>query len=285
MPTARRLPKGRAGLDSVSLRGMRSSPPSKLSARSAGSRSGVALRALSLVVLAVLAGPVGPGRTALAQPFAAVVGVLRPSGGHCTGVLLAPRAVLTARHCLPAAQVVVGTDLRVPRESSVVVGSLTPPMAEIDVALLLLERPLSPAPHPRRRGERRPPPIGPVRTVGFGARDRRGRAGGGRLHWGELQAAGWGCDRRRARLLGCDPATEMVLRSADGADTCDGDSGGPVFEPVRGAPPGPRRWRLLGITSRPVADARVRCGHGGVYVRVDRVTGWLDAALATPEEP
>jgi secreted trypsin-like serine protease len=66
----------------------------------------------------------------------------------------------------------------------------------------------------------------------------------------------------------------MVLVSPHGEDTCDGDSGGPVFE-WDGTD-----WRIVAVTSRPIACARRRCGDGGVYVRVDRIERWLSGVVA-----
>ncbi len=66
-----------------------------------------------------------------------------------------------------------------------------------------------------------------------------------------------------------------------GVDTCRGDSGGPLMELI-GDGVGERRvcrWRVVGVTSRPVASARVVCGHGGIYTRVDRVRPWIDEQL------
>ena len=43
-------------------------------------------------------------------------------------------------------------------------------------------------------------------------------------------AGGWGCDERNRIRPGCVPGAEMVIAHTGGRDTCDGDSGGPVFE-------------------------------------------------------
>jgi secreted trypsin-like serine protease len=94
----------------------------------------------------------------------------------------------------------------------------------------------------------------------------------------DVPIIGWQCDARRQADYGCDPAHEMVISRTAGRDTCDGDSGGPVFERIDGG------WRLLAITSRPVAFSAVRCGDGGVYVRVDSLRSWIDEQLSRPPE-
>jgi hypothetical protein len=74
----------------------------------------------------------------------------------------------------------------------------------------------------------------------------------------------------------CVRGREIVLLDQRGTvDSCNGDSGGPVF--IREASPG-TGFRLMGITSRS-ASRQVTCGAGGVYTLVptnnDRVYNWL----------
>jgi hypothetical protein len=85
------------------------------------------------------------------------------------------------------------------------------------------------------------------------------------------------CSSRFAAI--CAPFTEMVLAQAPGpsirADTCGGDSGGPIFL-VDG-----KRHILVAVTSRAVAGARHdvlgHCGGGGIYTLIGRksVHAWL----------
>lgn len=56
--------------------------------------------------------------------------------------------------------------------------------------------------------------------------------------------------------------TEFYLGNQESADTCGGDSGGPVFSPG---------FNLLGITSRGPAS----CVGGGVYTKVVPYEGWI----------
>ena len=73
----------------------------------------------------------------------------------------------------------------------------------------------------------------------------------------------------------------MILAEAPGpsirTDTCGGDSGGPVFLFVNGAP------RLVAVTSRAApgtqANPNSQCGGGGIYTLIGRksVHQWLQA--------
>jgi len=97
------------------------------------------------------------------------------------------------------------------------------------------------------------------------------------------------CEERRFRRI-CKPFAEMILADQRGAgarrtDTCDGDSGGPVFAPhTKGV-------ALIGVTSRPAPfahdDAVHHCGGGGVYTMIGThsVYSWLASYLAPDRVP
>lgn len=78
----------------------------------------------------------------------------------------------------------------------------------------------------------------------------------------------------------CSPFTEMILAEKPGprvrADTCGGDSGGPVFRVDTEA-----RMQLVAVTSRAAPgtqdDVSLGCGGGGIYTLIGRtsVKQWL----------
>jgi len=213
--------------------------------------------------------------TARADSYGDVVAVGRRGDWHCSGVAVAQQWVLTARHCLPAEQVMAGIDIREGVEARRIIETVVPPDPSLDVALVRLDGRLDATIHLRRRATDQSPPSGVARLVGFGAIDSQGQYGFGRRHNTDLPITGWGCDPGRATTLGCLPASELVIPGSGGRDTCDGDSGGPVFELMPLAAQC-CAGRLLGITSRPMATSRTRCGGGGVYVRVDQLDAWIE---------
>lgn len=82
--------------------------------------------------------------------------------------------------------------------------------------------------------------------------------------------------------LGCEPFAEFILADASRrVDTCNGDSGGPVFFKRNG------REQLIAVTSRgvrsPGADGS-QCGQGGIYTLLGRksVRAWLEAHIRKP---
>lgn len=108
------------------------------------------------------------------------------------------------------------------------------------------------------------------------------------------------------QLYGCDGGQELVAGAvtqgtpANGYDTCNGDSGGPLFVPPAtaaqnelsyyngvepNADPAKIKYRLAAVTSRAVNTQYVsmgdRCGNGGIY---ERISGenlkWIEGALA-----
>ncbi|WP_224360684.1 S1 family peptidase [Hyalangium versicolor] len=207
--------------------------------------------------------------------FLDVVAVGRDGGFHCTGVLVGPALVLTARHCLPAERVLFGVEVERPLAEVEVAREAIPEDDTLDAAVLHLAQPIDAVtPRSWRRSTDAAPPRAFVMLMGFGSNEPSGQSGAGRKRKALVPVAGWGCEGSRVRWSGCDPRQEMVIPGSRGRDTCDGDSGGPVFEPHEGT------WQLLALVSRPIAATRTRCGEGGVYVRVDRLADWLEAQLA-----
>jgi hypothetical protein len=259
------------------------------------------LLALAALISLLLAAPAGAqertprvvgGQAAPAGSYPWQVAVRIDGRRFCGGTLLAADLVLTAAHCTDGATSIrVGagsTDLRGHQlvtvrgwrdhPLSVVPVADTEPVRH-DLALLDLERPVA--------GTAFPAPVGP--------------GDAGRWETGdELTITGWGQSgttpagdavfvdalqearvprRPDAGAESCAAAWGRLFFAVDmvcagrwegGADTCVGDSGGPLLAPVADTP---RKdvaadWRVVGVTSYG-AEPCGRPERPGVYVRMD----------------
>ena len=209
----------------------------------------------------------------------AVVALLVGDTGLCTGTLVAPDLVLTARHCVsttldsvvcPSRTRHVQSD-RDPKTIRIVggeglasgqvlargVAAVTVPATNLcgnDLAVLVLDRvvttvkPLAVATRAPLVGDR-------LRAVGFGV----GEPG-----------VGAGEKRAREHVAIVDVST----REFDvGEATCSGDSGGPALDEVTGA--------LLGVVSRGSRPCAARDARN-TYTRVDAHADLLARAVAHP---
>jgi hypothetical protein len=212
----------------------------------------------------------------------AVVAIDVGGEGLCTGTLIAPNVVLTARHCVaitsesvacPSASaqvhsqrppatlgIYVGDDVvhsefvAVGREILVPAGQT---LCGADIALVLLDRNVAGvAPVPLRkkgvvRGEH-------VRAVGFGKR-------------GDNDAAGVKLLRDHVAVLDVTRAEFQV-----GEATCQGDSGGPALDSATG--------ELVGVVSRGGPSCEGKSVHN-IYTRVDVFLPLVNDALARAAQP
>ncbi|NVB83502.1 MAG: trypsin-like serine protease [Kofleriaceae bacterium] len=200
--------------------------------------------------------------------------------GSCSGTLIAPDVVLTAGHCskIEPTQIIANTidyahagGVRVNVAKTIAYPNWE---STYDVSVIVLASPITNV-TPRNvatsctfnkfKKETQ------VHLVGFGATDMQGTAANSHLR--EAMAAvtdptcsgGNGCNSRVA------PGGEFVAGGTGNADSCFGDSGGPVYLDTE------MGTVLVGAVSRGVDNSSTPCGGGGIYVRTDKIIDWLES--------
>jgi len=171
--------------------------------------------------------------------------------GCCTGTYIAPGVVLTAAHCGNPAQ--VGT------ETTVGNNILHVPHPDYsfphnDIALIFLDRELD----------------RPIATLGA-------------ADYGDAVIQGYGVQRDGSKgeimqasvIIEEFRANPSSIVTDSGADSCYGDSGGPLYQ--NGIHVGITRQ---GVSESPTSDPIDACGLGGIYTPTVKHYDWLNSEVA-----
>jgi secreted trypsin-like serine protease len=198
----------------------------------------------------------------------AVVAILEDGAPSCTGVVIAPRAVLSAAHCVRpghrlsiAAGAVPGESPPVGVSEARVHPAFDRPTLANDVAVLISKRALDVEPATRAAAGELAIDLHdvPVRLVGYGFASLEDRA--------QIKREGWAV---------VSEASETQLRLAPSpSQPCLGDSGGPVFVAL-----GDRE-----VLAATVSWGDQRCASFAYARRLDTDDPFIDEALAAIEAP
>lgn len=204
----------------------------------------------------------------------------------CTGVVVAPRVVLTAAHCTSQiTRILIGDTVQsgriVPVQKVVVHPQYKGhPFNENDINVLILSQPAGVP--PARLAAAAELAVAPeTHLVGFGFNDPAATKGFGvkrevRVPIGAVKRSPTDDLSMFEALTGFHPDYEFVAgRKALGKDSCNGDSGGPAYIDTAAGPV------VAGLTSRATRDADVACGAGGIYVRTDSFRSWIGGILSS----
>jgi secreted trypsin-like serine protease len=205
-------------------------------------------------------------------------------GYFCSGTLIAPNLVVTARHCKSVSRVFLnGNNVDYPEDGAEIINVkavqdesgveqlLSIPHPDVDLRILVLEKKSTVTPR-RVAHESNLEGVTEVMLVGFGTIDLAGRIGYGIKRQVKVPVETLDCtDAEIAHRRGCHEEYEIVAGHRGlRRDTCRGDSGGPLYiEAEDGS------YLLLGATSRGAWGSDNTCGDGGIYVRVDRFCDWI----------
>ena len=201
------------------------------------------------------------------------------SAGFCSGVVVGPRAVLTAAHCVTRAEAMRlhyrgpdGAPVLLPVSRVAVHPGFVPDgkqrrVVTIDMALVEAAAPLPARFTPAALDAGEAVKVGDALTLtGFGL----GREG-------EAKSSG---TFRAGRIAAREPLSRILLWAHDpllkGTGACVGDSGGPIFSQSTGA--------VVAISAWADGDARHFCGELTQGVLVAPQRAWIEKVLREWEE-
>jgi endonuclease G len=214
-----------------------------------------------------------------------------PTDWFCTGVVVAPHAVLTAAHCgnsitrimAGGNQVVPAPDQSariVPVRQVFVHPDYRSTTHENDINLVILAQAVSVPPAAIATLDQLRA-ANQVLLAGFGYNDPNRPLNFGikrqvKVPLGPIKLSDDDDWSGLERQFGFHSAYEFVAgRKGLGRDTCNGDSGGPAYVETGAG------LIVAGITSRASSEATVNCGDGGNYVRPDRFLDWINETLTS----
>lgn len=201
-------------------------------------------------------------------------------GYFCTGSLVASRLVVTAGHCIEnnPTKIFVGSSISGPGTTYRVVQRVIHPKYDPgsktdDLSLLVLERPVVDVSPTKIASPDQINAMGSVCLAGFGNTDVGGRFGFGTKMYVDVPVV----SSDGSGPYGAHVGSEFVAVDKHGKDSCRGDSGGPALIRLPGDGIAvPQKVVLAGATSRATKMASAPCGDGGIYVRLDKYTPWID---------
>lgn len=243
------------------------------------------IAAACLVFPAAASAQVVGGTDAPAGKWPDAAAVYFGNQAGCSGTLVAPNVVLTAGHCIGGVRsVMVGSnDLRSGGERIEVVDETAYPESyrTYDVGVLVLASDASVEPRVIAHGCARDQFIADgaqVAIVGFGATTPDASGFTPLLQEATATISDADCSDTDGCNGAVSPGGELVA-GGDGVDSCNGDSGGPLYLLT------PRGDFLVGVTSRGLPIGDQPCGQGGIYVRADAVVEWIEqtAGVDLPE--
>ena len=225
-------------------------------------------------------------------PVEIIGGTLAPAGkwpdtvavlgnqGSCSGTLIAPDVVLTAGHCVGGMTTVIANTLDYNSQTTGQRATIKSHTAypnwetQYDVSVIVLNTPITGVtPRPVATTDCTMTSFGSkpsVQLVGFGAIDVAAMGNNTKLYEVTVPVTdAVGTTAGLGFKPGIAPGGEFS--AGDGVkDSCNGDSGGPVYLTT------PRGPVLIGAVSRAYDTATQACGQGGIYVRADKVLAWIE---------